>query len=185
MPSFHQGGGLYPGQANYLSPPELPKGWNASDSSGLDAYVAPGDLSFSLDLTSHLRGSDKQTSVKQFVRDFGTSHTGPILMLNLLSFLDGKRSVYFEGYVGGFAKTLGPLSGGDAIQFGWGVTEWSSQTEEKDKDSKWEDIALVWYPSIWHFAKMIDEPEYIRLDREFKPSSLKDNPLLRCTEILL
>jgi hypothetical protein len=168
--------------------PKLPRGWSASDHSGLDASTSSQGLNFSLHGPSRPMGVPKSEtggSIKDFVKDFGAKHPGPVVMFNLLSYLPGGRSIYFDGYVGGFIKTLGPLYGGEALQFGWGVSEWSSQAQELGQEGRWEDLALVWYPSIWHFAKMIDDDDYVKLDREFKPISLRDNTLACCTEVEL
>lgn len=168
--------------------PTLPSGWSAEDHAGLDIATAPGDLAFTLEKRSRPLGSARSgdgKTLREFVREFGISHPGPVIVFNLLSYLPDKRPIYIDGYIGGFGKTIGPMYGGDAIQFGFGATEWTSQFDEPTQEDGWEDAALVWYPSIWHFAKMIDDAEYAELDRKFKPTSLRDNPLLCCTEIEL
>ncbi|CAL5866297.1 uncharacterized protein PFLUO_LOCUS504 [Penicillium psychrofluorescens] len=166
--------------------PDLPAGWSAKDPSNLEASSAPDDLKLSLNTRSRVLGSQKDmdgVTVKRFTQDFGSSNPGPIVVLNLLSYAAGKRMAYLGGYVAGFGRTVGPKYGGDAILFASDTTSWSSKLEEGSKDSHWEDVALVWYPSIWHFAKMLDDADYARLDREFKTGSLEDNPLLCCTEV--
>ncbi|KAJ6026977.1 uncharacterized protein N7446_004419 [Penicillium canescens] len=166
--------------------PHLPSGWTAEDPSELEASFSPDDLKLSLTTRSRLLGSQKDmdgVTVKSFTQDFGSSHQGPVVVLNLLSYAPGKRLAYLEGYVAGFGRTVGPKYGSDAICFASGTTSWSSRLEEGSKDSNWEDVALVWYPSIWHFAKMLDDADYARLDREFKTGLLEDNPLLCCTEV--
>lgn len=166
----------------------LPDGWSADDYSGLDASVPPTDISLTIDEIARPLGSERSSNgipLRDFVRSFGTTHTGPVVMFNILSYLPNKRSVYFDGYIAGFGEKMGPMFGGAPIQVGWGVTEWSSQAEETEEDGGWEDVAMVWYPSVWHFAKMIDDPVYADLDRRFKPISLRDNPLACCTEIEL
>lgn len=168
--------------------PSLPGGWSPEDHSGLDASVAPQGLHFSLDLRSRTLGAAQSTdgkTVRDFVREFGTAHPGPVIMFNLLSYLPEGRPIYLGGYIGGFMKEIGPMYGGEALQFASGATAWSSQADEQSQDGVWEDAALVWYPSLWHFAKMVDDPVYIDLDRKFKPVSLRDNPLACCTEIEL
>jgi hypothetical protein len=73
------------------------------------------------------------------------------------------------------------------------VTDWSSRAAEgvEVADPKaggsgvWEDVALVWYPSLWHFAKLLDDPDYAVADRTFKQGVLRDNPILCCTEVVL
>ncbi|KAJ5806689.1 hypothetical protein N7474_010281 [Penicillium riverlandense] len=166
--------------------PYLLSGWSAKDSSGLEASIPPDDLKLSLTTRSRLLGSQKDmdgVTIKSYTREFGSSHQGPIVVLNLLSYALGKRLAYLEGYVAGFGRTVGPKYGSDAICFASGTTSWSSKPKEGSEGSHWEDVALVWYPSIWHFAKMLDDADYARLDRDFKTGLLEDNPLLCCTEV--
>jgi len=44
---------------------------------------------------------------------------------------------------------------------------------------------LVWYPSIWHFGKLLDDLDYAEADRKFKVGVVLDNPILCCTEVVL
>lgn len=74
-------------------------------------------------------------TVKKFTQDFGSSHQDPVVILNLLSYVTGKRLAYLEGYVAGFGRTVGPKYSSDAICFASGTTSWSSKLEEGNKDS--------------------------------------------------
>ncbi|KAL2839492.1 hypothetical protein BJY01DRAFT_219218 [Aspergillus pseudoustus] len=170
------------------SAPSLPSGWSSEDPSNFEESRSLDDLKLSLATKSRLLGSHKNVdgvTVKDFARDFGSSHQGPVVVLNLLSYAPGQRLAYLEGYVSGFGRTVGPRYGSAAICFAPGVSSWSSRAEENCQGlhASWEDVALVWYPSIWHFVKMLDDPDYARLDREFKTGLLEDNPLLCCTEV--
>ncbi|KAI0432778.1 hypothetical protein F5Y09DRAFT_300893 [Xylaria sp. FL1042] len=163
--------------------PPLPSGWSVEDHSGLDAAVPPDGVKVSLDQTSRLMGSEvgsDRITIKDFIRRLSETHSGPISVLNLLSYQPGQKQKFFEGYIGGFNNILSPIYGGGALCLGTDPT--LSSHEPQDEAFKWEDVALVWYPSIWHFGKMLDDPEYARLDRAFKPA-LRNNPLLCCTEI--
>ncbi|KAI8624915.1 hypothetical protein F5Y19DRAFT_490123 [Xylariaceae sp. FL1651] len=163
--------------------PKLPQGWTPDDHSGIVTSAAHSGVAMSLDETSRPMGAERSTqgiTLTKFTLDW--RHTGPVVMFNLLSFLPNQRSVYFEGYGAGFTQILEPLFGGSPIQFGLEVTEWSSRAQEVDQEGSWEDFALIWYPSLWHFSKMISSLEYATLDRQFKPS-VRDNPLICCTEI--
>jgi hypothetical protein len=177
------------------TPSTLPPGWSPSDSSGLIASIPPPDLEASLALTSIPLGSSKQTrptDLKSFISDFGTTHTGPISMFNLLAYQPGQRMRYF-GYIAAFTESIGSRYGGNPHFFGKGVIDWSSREAEGKEvaDPKaggsavWEDTALVWYPSIWHFGKMLDDPDYADADRTFKINVVHDNPILCCTEVVL
>ncbi|KAK4555572.1 hypothetical protein LTR86_007325 [Recurvomyces mirabilis] len=185
--------------------PTLPTGWSSIDHSGLDASIPPHDLVDSLALKSHALGSDRKKNppvvLKDFIRIFGTKHTGPIQMLNLDSCLPGQRPRFYD-YITAFQKSLGARYGGAGLPL-QNVTDWSSRATEgemniaeAEKSVKgygsaegekvgWEDTALVWYPSIWHFAKLLDDPEYAEADRKFKRGVLRDGPILCCIEVVV
>ena len=185
-------------QAQRISRPEpaLPEGWSLSDHSALDAAVPPKDLDFSLSHSAVPFGEDKTPenaqTLKDFARSFGKTHTGPVAMLNLPAYLPGRRASYFE-YIAKFGDAVGVRYGGQAMLLGTGVAEWSSRVDEGAEiagpenggTEVWEDVGLVWYPSMWHFAKMLDDEEHARLDREHKRGVLRDNPILCCTEVRL
>jgi hypothetical protein len=163
--------------------PQLPPGWSAEDHKGLDESEAPADLVMSLAATSRpLRpgASTARIDLKSFTRSFGTSNPGPIAMFNLLSFVPGKKQEYFN-YVAGF----GDISyGGEPLVFGFDVKTWTSRAEDMAA-GVWNGAALVWYPSIWNFAKMLDDPRYAELDRRYKHGVIVDNPLICCTRVEL
>ncbi|CAM1507640.1 Fc.00g072810.m01.CDS01 [Cosmosporella sp. VM-42] len=170
--------------------PSLPIGWSADNHEGIDAAKASPGVEISLETSSRAFGSDKFSNghpLKAIIRDVGLAHPGPVVMLNLLAYLPNQRSRYME-YVAAFQKTIGPKYGGQPLLVGFGVLDWSSRAAEKvdaQHDGEWEDVALVWYPSGWHFGKMIDDPVYVGLDRQHKGGILRDNPLLYCTELNL
>lgn len=177
------------------SPPNLPPGWSTSDYSGLTASSPPSDLEASLALSSTPLGGSKQgpsTDLKSFITTLGTTHPGPISMFNIVACNPGQRARFF-GYVAAFNESTGSRYGGQAQFLGAGVTDWSSRKAEGAEvaDPKaggsgvWEDVALVWYPSLWHFGKMLDDPDYADADRKFKVGVIHDNPILCCTEVVL
>ena len=60
----------------------------------------------------------------------------------------------------------------------------SENTEaEFDLTGGWDDIGLIYQPSIQHFDKMLDDPGYMDVVRRFKQGVLKDNPIMCCTEV--
>ncbi|KAK3684505.1 hypothetical protein LTR37_020217 [Vermiconidia calcicola] len=171
--------------------PPLPNGWSPNDHSGLDAAVPPPDLEASLGLIAYPLGSrkdegQKPTVLKDFVRDFGTQYNSPVDMFNLLSFVPGQQPRYYQ-YIAAFTESVGSKYGGDAIFLGTSVGNWSSKADEQsgvEGDAVgWEHSALIHYPSIWHFGKMLDDPGYADADRRFKQGALRDNPIMCCTEV--
>lgn len=98
----------------------------------------------------------------------------PVAMFNLLSYHPNKRETYFK-YVSAFNESVGTEYGGEAMMLGLGVT----------KGENWEDCALIGYPSVWHFAKMLDDEAYAEVDRKYKVGVVRDNPILCCTEVRL
>ena len=133
-------------------------------------------------------GKDKTTSLttfRDYAHSFAQSHPGPIVMFNLLSFLPNQLPQYLK-YVSGFLSDMSPRYGPDPLVHGMGtVTDWSSQAEETNQKGMWEGVGIIWYPSLLHFAKMLDDDEYAELDRAYKFGVLKDNALMCCTSIIL
>ncbi|OQO09183.1 hypothetical protein B0A48_06074 [Cryoendolithus antarcticus] len=173
----------------------LPDGWSPRNHSGLDASDPPADLEASLALSSVPLGASKSSTplgLKDFIATFGTAHTGPVAMFNLLAYHPRQRPRYLE-YIAAFGTSIGSRYGGDPQFIGFGDCDWSSRESEGTQvadpqangSSVWEDCALVWYPSILHFGKMLDDPEYAEVDRKYKHGALRDNPLICCTEIQL
>ena len=167
--------------------PELPQGWSPSNHSGLDASEPPPDLEASLALSSYPLGSRtdngaKPLGLKEFTRTFGTKHTGPVSMFNLLSFMPDQAPRYMQ-YIAAFQASVGIKYGGQPSFYPSGAPHWSSKSEEEGQVGGWELAALVWYPSIWHFSKMLDDPGYADADRKYKQGALRDNPLICCTEV--
>ena len=175
-------------------PPTLPAGWSAADHSALDAAVPASGIEFALDSASIPLGAAKQPAnaqtVKDFARAFGSTYDGPVAMLNLLAYLPGQRHRYFQ-YVTEFGASVGARYNSEAMLLGLGPAEWSSRAEEgaekaaaeKGGSGVWEDVGVVWYPSIWHFVKMLDDPDYVDVDRRCKKGVLADNPILCCVEV--
>lgn len=167
------------------TPPALPEGWSATDHSGIDATIPPTDLSASLGLRSRPLGERDPVVLKDFIASFATKHTGPVAMFNLLSYMpEGGREKYY-GYIEAFSASTGIKYGGEPLFLGRDVTEWSSKDADMKKQdgAGWVDCALVWYPSLWHFGKMLDDPGYAEADRTFKQGAIRDNPLICCTEV--
>jgi hypothetical protein len=175
--------------------PPLPPGWSVSDYSSLTDSEPPSDLEASLALSSTAIGSSKQSPpipIKDFISTFASSHPGPVSMFNLVACLPGQRARFF-GYIAAFGESVGSRYGGEAQLLGTGVTDWSSRKAKGAEvaDPKaggsgvWEDVALVWYPSLWHFSKLLDDSDYADADRTFKQGVLMDNPILCCREVVL
>lgn len=177
---------------------ELPVGWSPTNHSGLDVSVAPADLEASLTLTSFPLGSNTRTThpivLKDWIRDFGRQHNSPIGMFNILSSQIAQRQRLY-GYFAHFTESIGMRYGGQPQFLGLGVLEYSSRKEEgelsaaeavagdEEKQAGWQDVGLIWYPSIWHFAKLLDDPDYAEADRKFKQGVLRDGPILCCMEV--
>lgn len=173
----------------------LPEGWSPDNYAGLDAAVVPADLEASLNMSSIPLGGNKTSApqdLKSFMRTWGVSHRGSVDMFNLLAYHSGQQARYFQ-YIAAFQASVGSRYGGDALLLGSPVTDWSSRVQEGFEAANpaaggsevWENVALVHYPSLWHFGKMLDDPEYAEVDRAYKQGALKDNPLICCTRIEL
>jgi hypothetical protein len=44
-----------------------------------------------------------------------------------------------------------------------------------------EDAGLIWYPTLWHFATLLDDPTYAAADRNLMVDALRDLQTLCCT----
>jgi hypothetical protein len=160
---------------------ELPFGWSSDNHGGLNASTPPEDLNLSLKTTSQpLRAGESapEIELRSFVRTFGSTHSGPIAMFNLLSIIPGQLEQYFK-YISAFGEVS---YGGEPLIFGFEIETWTSKA---DSASDWDGAALVWYPSIWNFAKMLDDPRYADLDRKYKIGVIRDNPVLCCVKVEL
>lgn len=113
----------------------------------------------------------------KFMEELMKEHDGPVTMLNLLKFkTGGKESYYQYGQVSCFLLSLSfrqdtdwlidhqhfikvaGKRGGDAKIVGNVVS----------KDSDWNEISIVHYPSIKHFCDMLAGEDYQAINDEFR-----------------
>lgn len=79
---------------------------------------------------------------------------GPLVMLNLLRFADGKRASY-EEYMRRFAETFVERYGVKVIYAGQGSTALVAEPGQA-----WDAVLLVRYPNRAAFSAMVADPEY-------------------------
>jgi len=79
---------------------------------------------------------------------------GPLVMLNLLRFAEGKRDAYNE-YVRLFGETFLERYGAELIYFGDGSTVLAAESGQE-----WDAVVLVRYPNREAFSRMVADPEY-------------------------
>lgn len=79
---------------------------------------------------------------------------GPLVMLNLLRFADGKRSSYQE-YMRRFGETIAARYDVEVIYAGEGSTV---MVAEPGQD--WDAVLLVRYPNREAFSRMVADPDY-------------------------
>ena len=79
---------------------------------------------------------------------------GPVVMLNLLRFADGKRDSYTE-YMRRFAETFAERYGVEVLYAGEGSTALVAEAGQA-----WDAVLLVRYPSRQAFSAMVADPEY-------------------------
>jgi uncharacterized protein (DUF1330 family) len=99
----------------------------------------------------------------------------PVSMLNLLSFMPGKKEQYKQ-YGAAFAEKVGSRHGGDAKIVGHVVGG-------QAKDEGWHEIAIAHYPSLEHFAAMISSRDYQEVNQKYRLGSLLDTFILCTMEI--
>ncbi|KAF7540591.1 hypothetical protein G7054_g1225 [Neopestalotiopsis clavispora] len=167
------------------SPPKLPVGWSPQDLSGLRKSIPPSDLVTSLGTRSPVFGKDKSASLvdlKTFVESYVVQEPGPVFMFNLLSFFPDQKAQYMK-YVSAFIEDIGLKYGAQPVIYGFDASEWTSKLEDAADPGGWENVAVVGYPSLLHFAKMLDDARYAELDRAYKGGVVRDNPLICCTTV--
>lgn len=99
-------------------------------------------------------------------------------MLNLLSFLPGKKASYLK-YGAEFSKSIGSRRGGVAKIVGTVVYE----NENGGEEERWDEVALAHYPSIWHFADMLASEDYQAVNQRDRVPSLRDTAILCTSEV--
>jgi uncharacterized protein (DUF1330 family) len=93
------------------------------------------------------RGAD----LKRFLQE---DTGGPVVMLNLLRYVEGGREVYAQ-YAAALTDTFLPRYGGEVLYAGEGST---ALVAEHGQD--WDAVLLVRYPSRQAFSAMVADPEY-------------------------
>ena len=83
---------------------------------------------------------------------------GPVVMLNLLRFVDGGRERYRE-YLRAAAPFLAKV-GGELLHAGEGSTALVAEAGQA-----WDAILIVRYPTRAAFAAMVADPEYLAITR--------------------
>lgn len=79
---------------------------------------------------------------------------GPVVMLNLLRFAPGGRSLYQE-YARRLKETFLPRYGAEVLYAGTGETALVAEDGQA-----WDAVVLVRYPSRTAFSRMVADPEY-------------------------
>ncbi|MEU2006975.1 DUF1330 domain-containing protein [Rhodococcus sp. NPDC019627] len=82
---------------------------------------------------------------------------GPVVMLNLLRFVDGGRALY-DRYAAALSETFLPRYGGEVLYAGDGAT-----TLVAESGQDWDAVLLVRYPSRRAFSEMVADPAYQRV----------------------
>ena len=93
------------------------------------------------------RGSD----LKRFLAE---DSGDPVIMLNLLRFVDGGRETY-QHYAKAIGQTFLPRYGGEIIYAGE-----CSTALVAEEGQLWDAVVLVRYPSRAAFSRMVADPEY-------------------------
>jgi hypothetical protein len=132
-----------------------------------------GSLSTPL-LSSSSQDLSLSPELRRWVEQLSKTQTGnsAVSMLNLLSFVPGKKSEYLQ-YGAEFAKSIGSKRGGDAKIVGSVIGE----------GREWDEIALAHYPSISHFADMLAGEDYQEVNRKYRVGSLRDTCILCTSEV--
>lgn len=112
--------------------------------------------------------------LKALVQD---TRQGPVVMLNLLRFVeDGGRASY-DRYAEGVEPCLREV-GASLLWYGSGD---SVVIGDEDADA-WDAVLLVRYPSRAAFIDMVSSPAYQAI-AHFRSEALVDSRLVACTEL--
>jgi uncharacterized protein (DUF1330 family) len=98
---------------------------------------------------------------------------GPVVMLNLLRFVDGGRARYQE-----YARAVAPFLarvGGELLYAGTGSTSLVAEAGQE-----WDAVLLVRYPDRTAFRQMVTNPEYQKITR-LRTAALKEAVLQATT----
>jgi uncharacterized protein (DUF1330 family) len=98
------------------------------------------------------RGND----LREFLR---ADPDAPVVMLNLLRFVDGGRESY-AGYARALRETFLPRYGAEVIYAGDG-----DRALVAEDGQQWDAVVLVRYPSRTAFSRMVADPEYQEVTR--------------------
>ncbi len=100
---------------------------------------------------------------------------GPVVMLNLLRFVEGGRESY-DKYATALRDTFLTRHGGEVLYAGNGGTP---LVAEQGQD--WDAVLLVRYPSREAFSRMVADPEYQQFTH-FRTEALTEAVLQPTTE---
>jgi len=95
----------------------------------------------------------KGSDLKKFIEG---DDQKPIVMLNLLRFVEGGRERYAE-----YARATAPFLakvGGEVVYFGSGGVPLVAESGQA-----WDAVLLVRYPSRAAFSRMVADPEYQKI----------------------
>lgn len=103
----------------------------------------------------------------------------PISMLNLLAFTPGKEDQY-KKYGTEFSSKVGADYGG-AVKVVGRVIEGAELDDARRQG--WDEVAFVHYPSLRHFAAMLQSKAYQAVNRQYRLGALRDTFILCVVEI--
>lgn len=105
---------------------------------------------------------------------------GPVQQLNLLSFKTDKadKDRYYE-YGKGFGQAAAKFGGEPKIMASVVKAEEDARGAQKDK--WWDEVSLVNYHSLSHFAGMAASEQYQHINRSYRLPSLDDTTII-CTQ---
>jgi hypothetical protein len=102
----------------------------------------------------------------------------PGLNLNLLAYCTGRRGLYLY-YVAAVSACFGKAVGAETKFVGQVV-----QSPPREGWFKaWEDVAIVTYPSIYHFAYTLGDERYQKIDAKYMDVAVLDTAVLCLTEL--
>lgn len=155
--------------------PKLPKPYcdgeipESDNLEALDRPLGPGELRLSRSMADFL-----SSTLSARVRN------APVSLFNLFKYRDNDSSIH-DHYMEGFKQGFGD-SAGASVRFMGPVRSALAQGEGSGEGQRWDDVNLVQYDTIWHYAYMLSTDVYKELNEE-KVRGLEDTCILLVSEV--
>ncbi|KDQ61058.1 hypothetical protein JAAARDRAFT_191176 [Jaapia argillacea MUCL 33604] len=132
--------------------------------------------------TSSAQDLELSQELQEWIAQFAKGRGGgPVTMLNLLAFKEGKKEQYLQ-YGQAFAESVGSRRGGTAKIVGTVVSP-AITNAHVGAQKEWDEVAFAHYPTITHFADMIASEDYQAANHKYRLPALRDTFIMCTTDL--